>query len=142
MLRLQGERLADIVLAEPEQNAAMEYAERELTDLTIEARNVSFRYADAEPWVLRNLDLTVPPGESLAIAGPSGCGKTTLLKLLLGMVPPTDGEIRVGGVRIDQLGVRQYRKLIGAVLQEDQLLAGSIAENIAFFDTPSEPATG
>lgn len=140
MLRLQGERLADIVLAEPEQNAVTEYAERELTDLTSEARNVSFRYADAEPWVLRNLDLAVPPGESLAIAGPSGCGKTTLLKLLLGMVPPTEGEIRVGGIRIDQLGVKQYRKLIGAVLQEDQLLAGSIAENIAFFDLhPSQP---
>jgi len=140
MLRLQGERLADIVLSEPEQNAAPEYAERDLADLTIEARNVSFRYADAEPWVLRNLDLTVAPGESVAIAGPSGCGKTTLLKLLLGMMPTTEGEIRVGGVRIDQLGVRQYRKLIGAVLQEDQLLAGSIAENIAFFDLrPSQP---
>jgi len=140
MLRLQGERLADIVLAEPEQCAAIEYAERELVDLTIEARNVSFRYADGEPWVLRNLNLTVPPGESLAIAGPSGGGKTTLLKLLLGMMPPTEGEIRVGGVRIEQLGVKQYRKLIGAVLQEDQLLAGSIAENIAFFDLrPSKP---
>lgn len=128
------------MLAEPEQNAAIEYAERELADLTLDVRNLSFRYADAEPWVLRNLNLTIAPGESVAIAGPSGCGKTTLLKLLLGILPPTEGEIRVGGVRIDQLGIRQYRKLIGAVMQEDQLLAGSIAENISFFDLrPSQP---
>jgi ATP-binding cassette, subfamily B, bacterial CvaB/MchF/RaxB len=97
-------------------------------------RNVSFRYGDAEPWVLRNVNLTIAPGESVAITGPSGCGKTTLMKVLLGLLPPTEGEVRVGGVRIEQLGVHQYRRLVGAVMQEDQLLAGSIGENIAFFD--------
>lgn len=132
MLRLQGERLADIVLARPETQGFG--VEREIEDLTLEAKNLSFRYGDAEPWVIRDLNLTVAPGESLAIAGPSGCGKTTLLKILLGLLPPTEGEIRVGGIRIEQLGTRQYRKLIGAVMQEDQLLAGSIGENIAFFD--------
>lgn len=134
MLRLQGERLADIVLEAPEESPAQEAVERELRDMTIEARGVSFRYGDAEPWVLRNIYLNITPGESIAIAGPSGCGKTTLLKVLLGLLPPTEGEVRIGGVRIEQLGVRQYRKLIGAVMQDDQLLAGSIADNIAFFD--------
>lgn len=134
MLRLQGERLADIVLEAPEQQSGAEHAEREVSDLTLEVRNVSFRYGDAEPWVVRNLNLTIAPGESVAIAGASGCGKTTLLKILLGLLPPTEGEVRLGGIRIDQLGVRQYRKLIGAVMQEDQLLAGSLGENIAFFD--------
>jgi ATP-binding cassette, subfamily B, bacterial CvaB/MchF/RaxB len=134
MLRLQGERLADIVLEAPEQFSGDEHVERELRDTAIELRKVSFRYGDAEPWVLRGLDLTIAPGESLAIAGPSGCGKTTLLKVLLGLLPPTEGEVRVGGVRIEQLGVRQYRQLVGAVMQDDQLLAGSIGENIAFFD--------
>jgi ATP-binding cassette subfamily B protein RaxB len=134
MLRLQGERLADIVLEAPEQMPGDEYVERELRDAAIEVRNLSFRYGDAEPWVLRNLDFTIAPGESIAIAGPSGCGKTTLMKVLLGLLPPTEGEVRVGGVRIEQLGVRQYRQLVGAVMQEDQLLAGSIGENIAFFD--------
>jgi len=132
MLRLQGERLADIVLEKPENQG--HGVEREIEELTLEAKNLSFRYGDAEPWVLKDLNLTVAPGESLAIAGPSGCGKTTLLKILLGLLPPTEGEIRVGGIRIEQLGARQYRKLIGAVMQEDQLLAGSIGENIAFFD--------
>ena len=134
MLRLQGERLADIVLEAPEQMPGDEYAERELRDTAIEVRNLSFRYGDAEPWVLRKLNFTIAPGESVAIAGPSGCGKTTLMKVLLGLLPPTEGEVRVGGVRIEQLGVRQYRQFVGAVMQEDQLLAGSIGENIAFFD--------
>ncbi len=88
--------------------------------------------------MLRNLNLTIAPGESVAIAGPSGCGKTTLLKILLGLLPPTEGEVRIGGVRIEHLGMRQYRRLIGAVMQEDHLLAGSIAENIAFFDSRPE----
>jgi ATP-binding cassette subfamily B protein RaxB len=134
MLRLQGERLADIVLQAPEQDLAPGHVEREVRDTTIEVRNLSFRYADSEPWILRKLDLKIPPGESVAIVGPSGCGKTTLLKILLGLLPPTEGEVRVGGIRIEQLGVHQYRKLAGAVMQEDQLLAGSIAENICFFD--------
>jgi ATP-binding cassette subfamily B protein RaxB len=105
MLRLQGERLADIVLEKPEHLA--NDVEREIEDLTLEVRNLSFRYGDAEPWVIKDLNLTVAPGEALAIAGPSGCGKTTLLKILLGLLPPTEGEIRVGGIRIEQLGVRQ-----------------------------------
>lgn len=134
MLRLQGERLADIVLAMPEENPMEEHAERELPDVTIDVRNLSFRYGDAEPWVLRNVNLKIAPGESVAIIGPSGCGKTTLLKILLGLLPPTEGAVRIGGVRTERLGVRAYRRLVGAVMQEDHLLAGSIAENISFFD--------
>jgi ATP-binding cassette subfamily B protein RaxB len=139
MLRLQGERLADIVLERPE-DARGDVVERELLQASLEVRNLSFRYADGEPWVLRNLNLTIAEGESLAIAGPSGCGKTTLLKILLGLLPPTEGEVFVGGIRLEQLGLHQYRKLLGAVMQEDQLLAGSIGENIAFFDPRQDQA--
>ena len=62
----------------------------------VEVRNLSFRYADGEPWVLRDFDLTIEAGESVAIVGASGCGKTTLLKLLLGLNEPVEGEIRIG----------------------------------------------
>ena len=152
MLSLQAERLADIVLSEPESEANTpatgendssetggaiafsERAERELTDITLEARNLSFRYSDAEPWILRNLNLKILPGESVAVIGPSGCGKTTLVKLLLGLLKPTEGEVLVGGIPLERVGVRNYRALLGAVMQEDQLLAGSIADNIGFFD--------
>ncbi|MEC5162764.1 MULTISPECIES: peptidase domain-containing ABC transporter [unclassified Janthinobacterium] len=136
MLSLQGERLADIVLSAPEEaGAAAEPGQRrEPADTSIEVRGLWFRYSDIEPWVLSELSLTIRAGESLALVGPSGCGKTTLLKLLLGLLEPSRGEILVGGVPLAQLGARRYRALIGAVMQDDQLLSGSIAENISFFD--------
>lgn len=135
MLRLHGERLADIVLQAPEHDAVDSVAERTLPDSTLEIRNLSFRYADSEPWVLRDINLKICAGESVAVVGASGCGKTTLIKILLGLLPPTQGEIFLGGVRLDHLGVRQYRQQFAAVMQDDVLLAGSVAENICFFDT-------
>lgn len=132
MLGLHAERLADIALAEPEQRRV---PDNPLTHLQpcIELRGVSFRYGEAEPRVLRNVHLKVNPGESLAIVGPSGCGKSTLLKVLLGLLPPSEGEVLYGGIPVRQLGLQNYRRLIGTVMQEDMLLSGSIADNIAFF---------
>ena len=133
MLSLHGERLADIVLEPPEEEIEHDINTDHLVPC-IEFADVSFRYAEGEPWVLRHLDLTIEPGESLAVVGPSGCGKTTLVKLLLGVLAPTEGEIRYGGVPIRQLGHRAYRQALAVVMQDDQLLAGSLAENICFFD--------
>jgi ATP-binding cassette subfamily B protein RaxB len=70
----------------------------------------------------------------VAISGASGCGKTTLLKILLGLLTPTQGMVLYGGVPISQLGMSNVRRKIGVVMQEDALLTGSIADNIAFFD--------
>lgn len=132
MLRLQGERLADIVLAAPEPELP---AERPLPAAArIELRELSFRYSDAEPEVLRGVTLAIEPGESVAIVGPSGCGKTTLLKLMLGIHAPQAGEVSVGGLSLAQLGLARWRSMIGTVMQEDVLFAGSISENICFFD--------
>ncbi|MGO4780146.1 ATP-binding cassette domain-containing protein, partial [Lysobacter sp. 2RAB21] len=100
----------------------------------IELEGVSFRYADDEPWILRDCSFSIEAGESVAIVGPSGCGKTTLAKLMLGLLRPSSGTIRIGGVDIHRYGLAAYRELFGAVMQEDVLFAGSIAENIAFFD--------
>jgi ATP-binding cassette subfamily B protein RaxB len=83
--------------------------------------------------MLDGVSFRIEAGESVAIVGPSGCGKTTLLKILLGLLKPTEGEIRVGGIPIKGLGLKSWRTMIGAVMQEDQLFAGSIADNIAFF---------
>ncbi|HZF80687.1 MAG TPA: peptidase domain-containing ABC transporter, partial [Rubrivivax sp.] len=96
MLRLQGERLADIVLTAPEtEGSALTNVE---VGASIELRELRFAYADGEPEVLRGVNLSVEPGESIAIVGPSGCGKTTLLKLILGVHEPTGGQVLVGGV--------------------------------------------
>lgn len=140
MLRLQGERLADIVLTPPESDAPTLLAPgRELAP-RIELRDVAFRYADGEPEVLSGLSLVIEPGESVAIVGPSGCGKTTLLKIILGVHAPTRGEVLVGGQPVSRLGLAAWRDLVGTVMQDETLFSGSIADNICFFDAQPDLA--
>jgi ATP-binding cassette subfamily B protein RaxB len=133
MLRLQGERLADIVLAPPEDMGLPRLAER-APEARIDVRGATFRYADNEADVLQGVTLSIEPGESVAIVGPSGGGKTTLLKLMLGILAPASGEIRVGGLPLAQLGLAQWRSMVGTVMQDDALLTGSVIDNISFFD--------
>jgi len=136
MLRLHGERLADIALAEPEAGTEASAASsvRALQRARLEVSGLSFRHAEGEPWVIRDCSFTVDDGESIAIVGASGCGKTTLVKLLLGLLTPTQGTIAVDGHDLRRLGPAHFRRWVGAVMQDDQLFAGSIAENIAFGD--------
>jgi ATP-binding cassette subfamily B protein RaxB len=135
MLRLQGERLADIVLAEAEdtQQATVQLEPAEV-DASIAVRGLRFRYADQEPWVLDGIDLDIEAGESVAIVGPSGCGKTTLVNAILGIRPPVEGEVMIGGYSVKQMGFETLRGMIGTVMQDDSLFAGSITDNISFFD--------
>lgn len=133
MLRLHGERLADIVLTEPEDAQPRPLLPAPALP-RIEVEGVSFRYGHSDPWVIKDLNLTIEPGESVAIIGGSGCGKTTLVKLMLGLIKPTQGRIRIGGQDLQEVDPRGIRQAIGAVMQDDQLFAGSIADNISFFD--------
>lgn len=134
MLRLFGERLADIALTPPEQVPDGLQGDIELRDADIAVEHMSFRYADGEPWVIHDCSFRIEAGESVAIIGPSGSGKTTLMKLLLGLLTPTSGSIYIGGHDMSKLAPRQVRAHFGAVLQDDQLFAGTIADNISFFD--------
>jgi ATP-binding cassette, subfamily B, bacterial CvaB/MchF/RaxB len=133
MLGLHAERLADIALEPPEKD---EHPESDLAHLapSIELKKVSFRYAEGEPWVLKDANLKIEAGESVAITGPSGAGKTTLLKIALGLLQPSEGEVLFGGHPVRHLGIQNFRRQIGTVMQEDVLLTGSLADNIAFFD--------
>jgi ATP-binding cassette, subfamily B, bacterial CvaB/MchF/RaxB len=133
MLRLQGERLADIVLAPPEDTGVPRVSSR-VPEARIDVRGVTFRYADNEADVLQGVSLAIEPGESVAIVGPSGGGKTTLLKLMLGIHAPAHGEVRVAGMPLAQLGLAQWRAMVGTVMQDDALLTGSVIDNISFFD--------
>jgi len=137
MLGLQAERLADIVLTAPEQDAPAVVVDG--IDASIELRNVSFRYSDTEPFVLLDCSFTVAAGECVAVVGPSGGGKTTLVKVMLGLLAPTDGKVLAGGVDIQKMGIERYRRLVGTVMQDDQLFAGSIADNVSFFDPGARP---
>lgn len=138
MLRLHGERLADIVLTEEEQNT--ESGVLTISDKTHESpatlsvEGLSFRYAETDPWVLEEASFSVAAGESVAIIGPSGQGKTTLVKLLLGLVEPEAGRVALDGFDIRQVGLQRYRSHIGCVMQDDILFAGSLNDNISFFD--------
>lgn len=139
MLRLHGERLADIVLTPPEDaELRPELPAPEVA--SIEVENLGFRYADGEPWVLKGCNLRIEPGEAVAIVGASGCGKTTLVKLLLGLLKPTEGTIRIGGQNLHKAGPANIRRIVGAVMQDDQLFGGSIADNISFFDPQMDQA--
>ncbi len=148
MLKLQGERLADIVLAAPEATGAGGLgwgADGRAGDVgviegRIELRDVHFRYADAEPEVLSGVSLLIEPGESVALVGPSGCGKTTLIKLLLGIHSPQSGQMLIDGVPLARRGLRAWRSAVGTVLQDEPLFAGSIGDNIAFFDADADPS--
>ena len=134
MLRLHGERLADIVLAEPESSTVPAFDAPAPANTRLAVAGLSFRYSEGEPWVLKDCRFEVEQGESVAIVGASGCGKTTLVKILLGLLPPSEGVVSLGGHDIRKLGLNNHRALVGAVMQDDQLFAGSIAENIALGD--------
>ena len=133
MLRLHGERLADIVLTAPEADGA-DRRHSELPVASLKVSGLGFRYGDGERWVLKDVDFEVAEGESVALVGASGCGKSTLAKILLGLMPAQEGDIEVGGVPLDRLGLRNYRRMTAAVMQDDQLFAGSLIDNIALGD--------
>ena len=138
LVRLQGERLADIVMTAPEPYTEGLYS-GPTPEPSIQFENVSFRYADGEPWVLKDCNLAIEAGSSVAITGPSGCGKSTLVRLMLGLLDPQEGRVLVGGVDIRSLGKRAYRELVASVMQDDALMAGSVAENISLFDEKATP---
>jgi ATP-binding cassette subfamily B protein RaxB len=139
MLDLHAERIADIALAEAETvSSAQAVFAVNNEPLTIEARNLSFAYGP-EGYAFRNVNLQIMPGERVAIVGPSGCGKTTLLKVLLGLLQPTEGQVLVNGRDLRDWDLGQYRSKVAAVMQDDQLFVGTIEDNISFFDAEHDP---
>jgi len=140
MLDLHLERLADITREPPEVKPQARTDYRHPLEGRMTVSNLSFRYAPGEPFVFERVSFEIEAGEYIAITGPSGGGKTTLLKVMLGLLEPTAGEILVDGLPLRSFGARAFRDQIGVVMQDDQLLSGSIADNICFFDSEFDPA--
>ncbi|MEA3651663.1 peptidase domain-containing ABC transporter, partial [Acinetobacter baumannii] len=136
MLSLHGERLADIVLTDQEKtdNYLFVPESSELQKTEIDVKSLRFRYSEEESWIIHGINFNIPEGQSVAIVGSTGCGKTTLMNLLLGNLNPEHGEIKIGGQSIKSLGSNRLRNFIAYVAQDDVLFAGSILENISFFD--------
>lgn len=100
----------------------------------ISMRNISFRYDDGMPPVLDNLNLEIHSGEYVALVGATGCGKTTILRLLLGFETPDHGEVLYDGKNLNALDVTSVRRKIGTVLQDGEVLRGTILSNITVSD--------
>jgi len=133
MISVHLRRLDDLMLAEAEPQGKGVLPLGGPGNLKLE--NVSFRYSPTEPPVLDNVSLEIPAGACIGIIGPSGSGKSTLIKLILGLETPQQGSITLDGVPIENVHRQVWRERFGTVMQDDTLLAGSINQNIAFFDS-------
>lgn len=134
MLNLHLERLSDIALTKEDTGFQQTISNDAELKGRIELRDIRYRYSPSDPLVLDGLNLIVEPGDHIAITGPSGGGKSTLMKIILGLVEPESGEVLVDGEPLARFGYHNYRRQIGAVAQDDNLFAGTLADNIALFD--------
>lgn len=133
MLDLHSERIADIALTPVEKGIDDAGVGLRQMEGAVELRGLAFQYAPQEPFVFQGVNLRIEPGEFVAVVGPSGSGKSTLIKVLCGLYPSTGGEVRIDGLPLSAWGPRGIRRNLGVVMQDDELLSGSIAENVAFF---------
>ncbi|EKE01511.1 MAG: toxin secretion ATP-binding protein [uncultured bacterium] len=134
MISLDLERVADIALADPEPETSGDAGISRAIKGNVSVKNIAFRYSEQDPYVFKNINFEIKAGEAVAIIGASGCGKTTLLKILMRLLDPSLGGVFIDGIDARRMGLHNYRSQIAAVMQEDTLLSGSIADNICFFD--------
>lgn len=104
----------------------------EKKDITLE--NVNYQYTPNGPLVLKNIYLHIPEKKVTAIVGNSGCGKSTLLKLLVRLYKPTYGNIKIGGMNVSAINLRQWRNMCGVVMQDGKIFSGTILHNIVLDD--------
>lgn len=133
--KISLERLNEIYETEEEENIQKDYIQRIPENATIEIRNLTYRYYGAgnDP-IFNRINLNFPAGKTTAIVGTSGSGKTTILKLLLRFYEYEEGEILVGGKRLDQIDFQIWRDRCGSVLQDNHVFADTIEGNITVND--------
>lgn len=152
MLNLHFERLGDIVLTDQEEvsRGALPHGNGVVATgiaptssgdgsgdvVSVQFKEVSFRYSDSSPLVLNNISFNTTGKKCTVITGRSGVGKTTIVKIMMGIYKPSSGSILISERDIGTVSLQALREEIACVLQGDMLYGGSIAENIAFFDSP------
>lgn len=131
-----ADKVMEIYYSEPEivdKPDAVDRAER--FEGRVEFKNVSFQYADGNLPVLHNVSFDIQPGETVAIMGETGCGKTSLIQLIPRFYEPTEGEVLVDGINVQDMKLTQLRKNIGLATQDVLLYSDTIDGNIAYGDT-------
>ena len=132
ILNLHLERISDIALSPLERGHDRPPDEGRRVQGKIELRNVCFRYPETDPYILEDINMSIDAGRFVTIMGPSGGGKTTLIKIMLGLLEPTSGEVLIDGISMNTLGVRAYWENVGAVMQDDQLLSALLRQYLFF----------
>jgi ATP-binding cassette subfamily B protein RaxB len=140
LISVHLERLSDIVAEPREQLAPAMPRTTVLPPPAIRAEHLHFAYGPNDPPVLKDMEFEIPSGSYVAIVGASGTGKTTLMRIMLGLLQPTSGKMLVDGKPITPATTSAWRQRIAAVLQDDQLLTGTLADNISFFDPRPDDA--
>ena len=135
-LRTHLARIEDVVAAAPEPSGTRDPG---LLRGGIRLEDVSFRYSRGAAFEVRGVSVEIRPGERVALVGPSGAGKSTLARLLLGLLQPTGGTIRLDGQDLRELDLARVRRQIGAVLQDPVLLDETVRVNLTLAD-PAPPA--
>jgi ATP-binding cassette, subfamily B, bacterial CvaB/MchF/RaxB len=132
-------RIDDILASEKEAGSPVRVTQSTLDhDLSVRPltlSNVCFRYDRNGPWLLRNCNLSLEPGKLTVVSGESGVGKTTLLKIVLGLLEPSSGSIKVGERVLSADDIIDIRRYSSTVMQNETLFMGSLADNISFFDS-------
>ena len=136
LLDLHAERVADVALAAGETRG--QAPAPDLSKATWIVENLGFRYGPHDPFIFRNVSFTVEPGDSVALTGRSGAGKTTLAKVVVGLLPPTEGRVLIDGLDIRDIDPSSLRSQLAAVMQEDYVFAGSVSDNVSLFDPEAD----
>lgn len=134
LISVQMDRVADILIQPTELHDERIRIKRPLKG-DIAVHEISYQYPGNSACILHAVSFHIHSGEKVVITGPSGIGKTTLLKILLGLIPPSKGRILIDGIALESLGSRHYRTMCASVMQDDSLLSGSVLDNITFMDT-------
>ncbi len=131
--RLAVERLADVMDAPSEPHSVLPSRKTQRRGaITIE--KLAFRYSERHPWLYKDFDLTITPGQTIALMGQSGSGKSTLARLLQGFHIPQAGRIQIDGIDITNLPVNELRRYFGVVPQETVLFSGTLLQNLQVAD--------
>lgn len=137
--RASARRLLTLIEQEPDVRVPDQPVENEISG-SVDYENVSFKYGDEKEYVIKDVDIDVDKGETVALVGPTGAGKSTLIKLLLRMYDVNEGSIEIDGTNVRDFHPRYLRKNIGYVSQNPFLFEGTVDENIRYgaFDAKDE----